>query len=473
MKTRIIVPLIVACALFMENMDSTVITTSLPAIALDLGEDPIALKLALTSYLISLAVFIPISGWMADRYGARTIFCAAIVVFTVASALCGFATSLIDFVLYRALQGIGGAMMVPVGRLVVLRSVPKHEYVRAFTWLVVPAMVGPLIGPPLGGFITTYLNWRWIFWINIPIGILGILLAMRFIANVKERNPLPLDKLGFVLSGIGLSGLAFGMATFGQHLLAPVIAGSLLAAGLVFTAAFVFHAQYTKNPLLNLNLLKIQTFNASVLGGSLFRIGIGGFAFMLPLLFQIGFGMTPFQSGMLTLAGAIGAMTMRTSAGLVVDRFGIKRVIVLNGIVAAFFIAVAASFTPNTPHYGMFALLLAGGFFRSLQFTSVNVLAYADVEKRDMSHATAITSVAQQIALSTGVAVAAMTLDITRSWRGDAAILPQDFPPVFIVLGVVASLSVIAFLKLPRNAGASLTRKEKVIEATKEPDPHA
>lgn len=473
MKNRIIVPLIVACALFMENMDSTVITTSLPAIALDLGEDPIALKLALTSYLISLAVFIPISGWMADRWGARTVFCAAIVVFTVSSALCGFAYSLLDFVFFRALQGIGGAMMVPVGRLVVLRSVPKHEYVRAFTWLVVPAMIGPLLGPPLGGFITTFLSWRWIFWINIPIGILGILLAMRFIANVREKNPPPLDKVGFVLSGIGLSGLAFGLATFGQKLLPPAIAGSLFAAGAVFTAAFVFHAQNKKYPLLNINLLKIPTFNASVLGGSLFRIGIGGFAFMLPLLFQIGFGYTPFQSGMLTLAGAIGAMTMRTSAGRVVDRFGIKRVIVMNGIIASFFIAIAASFTPNTPHYGIFALLLAGGFFRSLQFTSVNVLAYADIERRDMSHATSITSVAQQIALSTGVAVAAMTLDLTRTYRGDTAILPQDFPPVFIVLGVMSALSIISFLKLPQNAGASLTRKEKIVEAAKEPDPHA
>ncbi len=472
MKTRIIVPLIVACALFMENMDSTVITTSLPAIALDLGEDPIALKLALTSYLISLAVFIPISGWMADRYGARTIFCAAIVVFTIASALCGFATSLLDFVLYRALQGIGGAMMVPVGRLVVLRSVPKHEYVRAFAWLVVPAMVGPLLGPPLGGFITTYLSWRWIFWINIPIGILGILLAMRFIGNVREKNVPPLDRMGFVLSGIGLSGLAFGLATFGQNLLPAAVAGSLFVAGGLFTVAFVLHARNTKNPLLNLKLLKIQTFNASVLGGSLFRIGIGGFAFMLPLLFQIGFGLTPFQSGILTLAGAIGAMTMRTSAGLVVDRFGIKRVIVFNGIVAACFIALAAVFTPQTPHYGIFALLLAGGFFRSLQFTSVNVLAYADIEKRDMSHATAITSVAQQIALSTGVAVAAMTLDITRTYRGEASILPGDFPPVFIVLGIVAALSVLSFLQLPRNAGASLTRREKIVETAREPDPH-
>jgi len=272
MPTLIIVPLIVACALFMENLDSTVISTALPAIAIDLREDPIALKLALTSYLLTLAVFIPISGWMADRFGARTVFRVAIVIFTTGSALCGSATSLLDFVIYRIIQGIGGAMMTPVGRLVILRLVPKHELVSALAWLVVPALLGPLIGPPLGGFITTYFSWRWIFWINIPIGIIGIALATRYIENIRERSVLPLDVRGFMLSGIGLAGLAFGFTTIGQHFMPTSISLALLAVGAVALFGYVLHARSTPFPLLDLRLLSIPTFRASVAGGSLFRV---------------------------------------------------------------------------------------------------------------------------------------------------------------------------------------------------------
>jgi MFS family permease len=320
MSNRIIVPLIIACALFMENMDATVITTALPAIAADLGVDPISLKLALTAYLLSLAVFIPISGWMADRFGALTIFRAAIVVFTLGSAACGFAQGLGDLVAYRIVQGLGGAMMVPVGRLVILRTVPKHELVQALTWLIIPALLGPMFGPPLGGFITTYFHWRWIFWINIPIGILGLLLATRYIENFREKNPPPLDKLGFVLSGIGLTGLAFGFTIFGQSLLPPVAAVPLLLVGAGFTYAFVRHARGLKNPLMNLKLLKVHTFRASVIGGFLFRIGIGATAFLLPLFFQIGFGLSPFESGMLTFWGAAGAMILRPTVPFILRR---------------------------------------------------------------------------------------------------------------------------------------------------------
>ncbi|MGC1347365.1 MAG: MFS transporter, partial [Methyloceanibacter sp.] len=294
---RYFVTLIVAVALFMETMDSTVIATSLPAIARDLGEDPIALKLALTSYLLSLAVFIPLSGWAADRFGARTVFRAAIVVFTLGSAACGFAHSLFDFVLFRILQGIGGAMMVPVGRLVILRTVPKAELISALAWLTIPALMGPVIGPPLGGFITTFTSWRWIFWINIPIGILGVILATYYIQNFREEVLPPLDVKGFILSGIGLSGLAFGFTTIGQGLFPPAIVASLLAAGIIGCWLYVRHARTAAAPLLDLSLLQIDTFFASVAGGFIFRVGIGATPFLLPLLLQLGFGLTPFQSG--------------------------------------------------------------------------------------------------------------------------------------------------------------------------------
>jgi EmrB/QacA subfamily drug resistance transporter len=466
-----IVPLIVACALFMENIDSTVITTSLPAIALDLGVDPLSLKLALTSYLLSLAVFIPISGWMADRYGARTVFRAAIIVFTLGSVACGFAQSLPDFVLYRVVQGMGGAMMVPVGRLVILRAIPKHELVSALAWLTMPALLGPVIGPPLGGFVTTYVDWRWIFWINIPIGLVGIALASRYIENVREQNVPPLDKRGFVLSGIGLSGIAFGLTTFGQGLLHPAIAASLLGVGAIATLAYVRHARRTQAPLLDLKLLAIPTFYASVVGGALFRLGIGAMAFMLPLLFQIGFGLTPFQSGLLTFSAAVGAITMRATAAPILHRIGFKRVVVANALIASLFIGIAALFTPQTPYWLIVVVLLAGGFFRSLQFTSVNTLAYADVETRIMSQATSIASVAQQLALSSGVAVAALALEAARAARGDVAVVAADFAPAFIFAGAVAMLSVLFFVRLPKDAGASLTTPARKGALPGEPDP--
>ena len=452
-----IVPLIVACALFMENIDSTVITTSLPAIALDLGVDPLSLKLALTSYLLSLAVFIPISGWMADRYGARTVFRAAIIVFTLGSAACGFAQSLPDFVLYRVVQGMGGAMMVPVGRLVILRGIPKHELVSALAWLTMPALLGPVIGPPLGGFITTYVDWRWIFWINIPIGLVGIALASRYIENVREQNVPPLDKRGFVLSGIGLSGIAFGLTTFGQGLLHPAIAASLLGVGAIATYAYVRHARRTRAPMLDLKLLAIPTFYASVVGGSLFRLGIGAMAFMLPLLFQIGFGLTPFQSGMLTFATALGAIAMKTTAAPILRRFGFKQVLVVNAVISSLFIAAIALFTPVTPHAVILAVLLVGGFFKSLQFTSINSLAYADIEPRAMSRATSFASVAQQLSMSAGVAVGAMVLELERHGRPHAAVMPEDFATAFIVVASISALSTFVFLRLPKAAGASLS----------------
>jgi MFS family permease len=336
--------------------------------------------------------------------------------------------------------------------------------------MVVPALLGPMIGPPIGGFITTFFSWRWIFWINIPVGLLGIALATRFIEDVREPGVPPLDLKGFVLSGLGLSGVAFGLATFGQGLLPPLYAALLLAVGALFTVAFVRHARRQKHPLLNLKLLRVPTFRASVFGGSLFRLGIGAMVFLLPLLFQIGFGLTPFQSGMLTFAGAVGAMMMRATAPPILRRLGFKRVIVFNGLIASVFIAAAAAFTAATPHAVIIVVILAGGFFRSLQFTSMNSIAYADLNSREMSQATSIVSVAQQLALSTGVAVAALALDTSRLLRSDASVVAADFPPAFLFIGAIAMVSVLLFLPLPRDAGAALTSRAKVAETARESD---
>jgi EmrB/QacA subfamily drug resistance transporter len=468
---RYFVTLIVAVALFMETMDSTVIATSLPAIAADLGEDPIALKLALTSYLLSLAVFIPLSGWAADRFGARTVFRGAIVVFTIGSAACGFAQSLPDFVLFRILQGIGGAMMVPVGRLVILRTVPKAELISALAWLTIPALLGPVIGPPLGGFITTFISWRWIFWINIPVGLLGVFLATRFVANIREEELPPLDVKGFILSGIGLAGLAFGFTTIGQGLLPPKVALSLFGAGGIACWLYVRHARNATAPLIDLSLLKVDTFYASVVGGFLYRIGIGALPFLLPLLFQLGFGLTPFQSGLLTFASGVGAIAMKTTAAPILRRYGFRSVLVINAVVSSVFIAAAALFTPSTPHLAVLAVLLVGGFFKSLQFTSINSLAYADIETKAMSRATSFASVAQQLSLSAGVAVGALMLELARFWRHETSVQPGDFPGAFIVVAAIAATSAFIFVMLPKEAGASLASRAQAIGVEKDVAP--
>src|SRR5215216_3954309 len=303
MDKQRLIPLIVATALFMENMDSTVIATSLPAIAADIGTSPLTLKLAITSYLLSLAVFIPASGWTADRFGARMVFAIAIGVFMLGSIGCALSPNVTHFVIARVLQGMGGAMMTPVGRLVLLRSIDKSALVNAMTWVTVPALIGPVIGPPLGGFITTYFSWHWIFLINIPIGLLGIFMALKYIDPIKSEDPERFDLYGLVLAGTGLAGIAFGLSVAGLGLLPwPVVAG-LVAVGTISMTLYVMHARRTGSPVLDFSLLRLSTMRASIIGGFLFRLGIGALPFLLPLLMQEGFGLTPFQSGLVTCLG--------------------------------------------------------------------------------------------------------------------------------------------------------------------------
>jgi EmrB/QacA subfamily drug resistance transporter len=458
-----LIPLIVACALFMENLDATALATALPAIAASLGESPLALSLAITSYLFALAVFIPISGWVADRFGARRVFRLAIVVFVLGSILCGFSTTVWHLVLARILQGLGGAMMVPVGRLVLLRSVAKKDLVRAMAWLTMPALIGPMLGPPLGGFLTTYLSWRWIFWINVPIGVLGIVLVSLFIPNLREERPPPLDLLGFLLSAAGLLGLVFGFETIGRDLVPWSTALLLLAVGVVGIGLYVLHATRTLHPVIDLGLLGIATFRASILGGSLFRIGVGAMPFLLPLMLQAGFGLSAFRSGLLTFAAAAGAMLMKLTAVPILKQFGFKRVLVASALIGAGFVAANGLFAPSTPHLLILAVLLVGGFFRSLQFTSINALAYADIERQWMSRATSFASMMQQLSLSIGVGTGALLLHLTVAARGAEHVAAGDFAPAFFAVALVSALAALAYLRLPPDAGAEVSGRLPVV----------
>ena len=459
MRPDRIVPLIIAVALFMENMDSTVIATSLPAIAADIGTNPLALKLAVTSYLFSLAVFIPASGWTADRFGARTVFRAAIAVFIIGSIGCAMSGSLLDFVIARIVQGMGGAMMTPVGRVVLVRTIAKRDLLNAMAWVTMPALIGPVIGPPVGGFITTYASWHWIFIINVPIGIIGILLATRFIPEVRAEKHEPFDTVGMVLAGLGIAGVAFGFSVLGLNFLPWTVVASLIGGGVIFFSAYLVHARRTPYPALDLALFRIPTFRASVVGGFVFRVGIGALPFLLPLLLQVGFGMTPFQSGLITFVSAVGAMSMKMAAAPLLRRLGFRTVLVANAIISAAFLGACAAFTRNTPVWVMLMLLLVGGFFRSLQFTSINTLAYADVEQARVSRATALVSVMQQLAISTGVAFGALAVELTLHVRAQPNLTAADFPPAFIAVAVISAASIFMFARLSPDAGAELANR--------------
>src|SRR5215471_9907566 len=423
MRSDRIVPLIIAVALFMENMDSTVIATSLPAIATDIGTNPLALKLAVTSYLLSLAIFIPASGWTADRFGARTVFPAAIAVFVLGSVGCALSSSLTDFVIARIVQGMGGAMMTPVGRMVVVRTISKRELVGAMAWVTTPALIGPVLGPPVGGFITTYATWHWIFLINVPIGLLGIVLATHYIPDVRAE----------------------------EHERFDVVFG-----GACFIAAYLAHARHTENPALDLTLFRLPTFFASVVGGFTFRLGLGALPFLLPLMLQIGFGLTPFQSGMITFATALGAMGMKWAVVFILRRFGFRNILVVNSVISAAFLAVCAAFTATTSIALMTILLFVGGFFRSLQFTSINTIAYAEVEPQRVGRATALVSVAQQLSVSSGVALGAMAVELTVYLRGGGPLQAADFPPAFLAVALISAFSTLIFARLAPDAGAEM-----------------
>jgi EmrB/QacA subfamily drug resistance transporter len=460
MPNRILVPLIVACALFMENLDSTVISTALPTIARDFGTSPIHLKLALTTYLLTIAVFLPASGWLADRFGARVIFRLAITIFTFGSILCGFSGSIWAIVFARFIQGIGGAMMVPVGRLVILRTVPKHEIVGALAWLTVPALIGPVIGPPVGGFIITYVDWPWIFWINIPVGVLGFVLATMFIPDVRGEERVGFDRRGFILSAVGLVAFMTGSTTLGLGLLPIPLVLTLLIAGAALLVAYVVHSRRVANPILDLTLFRIPTFRHSLIGAMLFRIGMGATPFLLPLLLQIGFGMTPFQSGLITFAAALGAIAMKFVAPPTLRRFGFRNVLLANTFIASAVVALPAVFTPTTPVALMTGLLLVGGFFRSLQFTAINALGYADVSPMQMSRATTLTSVAQQLSLSLGVSVGAIALETTTRFTG-GEIVASDFILPFLIVGLISLASFIPFRQLEKDAGEEMSGHRK------------
>lgn len=449
--------MIVACALFMQNLDGSIIATALPAMSRAFGADPLHMNVALTSYLVSLAIFIPASGWAADRFGSKTVFRAAIAVFTLGSVLCGRAETLPFLVAARVLQGAGGAMMVPVGRLILLQSVAKPQLLAAMAWLTVPSLIGPVVGPPLGGLIVTYADWRWIFDINIPIGLVGIVLASRYMPDVRGPTPAQFDGRGLLLSGAALSTLMFGLETVGRGLLPVAVTAGLLGVGLLAAAGYAWHAARTDSPLLDFRLMRIPTFAVSVISGSLFRVGIGAIPFLLPLMLQLGFGQSPVQSGFTTFASSVGALAMKPITQTVLRWFGFRSTLVWNGALSAALLAGCAAFDPAWSTAGIVAVLLVGGFARSLQFTAYNTLAYADIPHARMSAATSLYATLQQVSLTLGITVGAAALAASAALRGHSEPTASDFSAAFLVVAAMAALAAPTALRLRRDAGSELS----------------
>jgi EmrB/QacA subfamily drug resistance transporter len=449
--------MIVACAMFMQSLDSTVIATALPTMAKAFGADPVHMNVALTSYLLSLAVFIPASGWVADRYGARTVFRVAIAVFTLGSVLCGRADSLAFLVVSRVLQGIGGAMMVPVGRLVLLRTAAKQELVAAMAWLTVPALLGPVLGPPVGGFIVTYFSWRWIFDINVPIGILGIVLVSLFVEDVREPPRGRFDGIGLVLCGVALSGLMFGLETAGRGVVPRTTTAAMIAVGLIAIVGYLLHARRHPAPLLDLSLMRLPCFGVALSAMMLFRTGIGAIPFLLPLMFQVGFGDSAVESGLITFASSAGALVMKPATQTALRMFGFRDTLVWNGLLSAVMIALCAAFRPTWPAAAIYAALLIGGFFRSLQFTAYNTLAYGDVPRSRMSSATSLYVTCQQLAATIGISAGAVSLEISMALSGHTTPQPADFSHAFLVVAMFTLVAAPIALLMRRDAGDELT----------------
>lgn len=451
------IALLVAGAFFMENLDGTVVLTALPQMAATFGVHAVDLNIGVSAYLLTLAVLIPASGWVADRFGPRPVFSGAIIVFTVASILCGLADTLPTFILARILQGAGGAMMVPVGRLVVLRSTQKHELLAAIATITWPGLAAPVLGPPLGGFITTYANWHWIFFLNVPLGVIALILAQRLIPPTKGAATKPFDRVGFVLMGVACFTLMYGLELVSRQ--GGMVAGATILGGLGAGIVAAWHARRAEHALVDFRALGVRSYAVTIWGGSLFRIAISAIPFLLPLLFQLGFGLDAFQSGLLLLAVFAGNLVMKPLTTPILRRFTFRTTLLVNGVLNAALILCCALLTPATPVAVIAAVLFASGLTRSMQFTALNTLAFAEVPEDRMSGANTFFNMTQQMGMAMGIALGAIALRIGGLVGAGGQSL-SEFHIAFAVVGLVALAAVADVAGLERTAGDEVRRRK-------------
>lgn len=458
-KLRRYLPWLVAVALFMENLDATIVNTAVPKMAESLSVEPLSLKTVLTSYTLSLAVFIPISGWAADRFGTKKVFAGAINLFLLGSLLCGLAVNVPMLVAARIIQGIGGAMMTPVGRLSLVRTFPRSEMIAVMNFVVIPALIGPLLGPVVGGFIVEFHNWRTIFYLNLPIGLAGLWFSRLYMPDYRDENVAPLDFRGFVLFGVGVGLLSHVLEVFSEHSWKPLPVIALTVGAIVFLYLYWRHAKKVTAPMLDLVLLRIRTFRASVLGGFVTRLGIGGMPFLLPLLYQIGLGYPAWQAGLLTMPQAIAAAGMKVLSKNILKKHGHRRVLIGNTVLLGCTMLIFTQVRPGTPVWLILPLSLAMGFFASLQFTSMNSLVYADISDAEASRASSIASTAQQLSLSFGVASASLVAGYFLEGvpQSDHLKFLSALHHAFFTIGILTMLSALTFRGLKPDDGRNVS----------------
>jgi EmrB/QacA subfamily drug resistance transporter len=457
-RARVIVPLVVSLAMLMETTDATVLATALPVLARDLSVPVLSLKLALSTYLIAFAAMVPVSGWLADRYGARRVFVAAMLVFLTGSAFCAMQSTLTGLVVSRALQGAGGAMMVPVGRLIVLRGVRKSDMIQALAWITVPALVGPALGPLLGAAVTTTLGWRWIFLINLPVGALAILLALLLIPRVAPEPVQPLDRAGFVLSALGLGTCLFGLSCIGEHLVSTPVALGAIMSGLVLIVVYARRASSRMDALIDPRLFRHHTFSVGILTGLIFRMSGGAAAFLFPLLFQVGLGLSILTSGLLSGLFALGGLTMRAMAPRILDRFGFRRTLIAGTLISAGSFA-ALGFVQGVTYTLIVPAVVVAGFAQALVFTGLNGIVFVDVTEEEMGRATGLSSVTQQAGLTAGISLSAFELQIGGNPAPTAAPELAHFPPAFWATAAVLVIAALCILSLRKGEAAALRHR--------------
>ena len=456
-RSQSLVPAIIGSALFMQTLDATIIVNALPTMARSLGESPLTLNLAISIYFLSTAVFLPLSGWAADKFGSRIVLTSAIALFALSSLFCGLADTLWQLIVGRILQGMAGAAMAPVGRLVLLKTVPKSELVRAMSTLTIPALVGPIVGPIAGGAIVTFATWPWVFFINVPIGVIGVLLVWLLVPNVRERDVNPLDVRGAVLMGLGLAGLIFGLDNAGSGALSVAWLWTLLGGGALCLYCYYLHAKRKPGAIVDLSLFRISTFSAALIGGTFGRLVLGASPFLLAILLQVVFGLSAFHAGLLTFTGAVGAIFMKTTAPPIIRRFGFRRVLIANTVLTSTILLSYASITAATPHVVLIVMFFVAGFLRSLQFTALGTMVFADVPPTQMSGASSLSSVGQQLSQALGVALAALVLYAMRHFHPQGALGVQDIAPAFLLVGVLSLCGLFFFMRLPGDAAAELS----------------
>jgi EmrB/QacA subfamily drug resistance transporter len=443
----------------MESLDTTILNTAVPAISAALGVAPLSMKAVLASYTLSLAVFIPISGWMADRFGTRLVFASAIGIFTLGSFLCGISGNIHLLVACRVLQGMGGAMMVPVGRLTLVRTFAKSELVQTMSFVSIPALVAPMLGPIAGGLIVAYLHWRFIFFLNIPIGLIGLVMVYMHLPDYREEKTHPLDIVGLILFGSGIALLSYVLEIFGEHTLSSGEMAGLLAVSLMLLLGYWLHASKLTFPLLDLKLFSIRTFRAAVSGSFFTRLGIGGIPFLLPLLYQVGLGFTPIQSGLLVMPQAVAAMSMKVVMPKLLSRIGYRGVLISNTLILGGLLMLFATIGLGTPVWVIVLQAFFYGAFTSLQYTSMNTLVYADISEKDASAASSIASTLQQMSISFGVAAAGLTTALfVPSAHANAAAMIHGIHKALIALGILTIVSTIVFRSLKSGDGDDVSQ---------------